>query len=432
MRTLVVSDGLVFVKGKDDLKALYSALSKSLGKLDFVNWTGLPPQFNDYDVIVLDTCHLSPSTSVWRTTGVYEPTAWRVIEEFTKNFPDLVKQQTVTVIITNLASEENKTLYNFFNDNALPLVNQYPPAKQFTISPHFGLVRDYFDQVEECKTKLAKGFILDEANLPYINMSGIKRLVEPLAVMTKSNEIISGAIDLGNSYLVFLPGIKAKSSMEEKLLALTKIGGIAAHYFKKGASEPEVVPEGADWVENYFPKDKEYDEQILTLKEKKARLGQFKPLLYGTGGSLEKSVAAVFDQWGCDVKETPSGHSIDLKAGTADGKKLAIEVTSAKKNLRKGSGKNLQLPQYFLNEKQDDEKLILIANTYREVDPSEREEEHFSPNILKVMTPMGVCVLTSYDLYRLWRRTEKKLSSADAIIRSLIKCDGLYEYKYRE
>lgn len=158
-------------------------------------------------------------------------------------------------------------------------------------------------------------------------------------------------------------------------------------------------------------------EEISELERQMLKWDSFRNLLTSTGDELEDVVQKALQDIGIETKKTEKGFPADLTNN-----KVAIEVTGIKGCVGVSSEKVIQTARFKENYRQR-EKVILIANTYMDLSPQEREGKiDFSPEVKKYFEALGVCCLTSKTLFELWKDvvTEKK-GSKDIVERILTK-----------
>ena len=95
-------------------------------------------------------------------------------------------------------------------------------------------------------------------------------------------------------------------------------------------------------------------------------------------------------------------------------KEVAVEITGIKGCVGTGSEKVNQTGR-FKESYHKGEKIILIANTYVDLPPKDREGKmDFSPEVKKYFESLSVCCLTTITLFELWKEViAGKKSSKD-------------------
>lgn len=83
----------------------------------------------------------------------------------------------------------------------------------------------------------------------------------------------------------------------------------------------------------------------------------------------------------------------------------------------------------YAGEKQENEKIILLANTYREQAVSARPKESFTPQAIKIVVPFDVCLVTGVALHNYWKAIIEGRKTKDDVISILRQTTGVLEYK---
>jgi hypothetical protein len=148
---------------------------------------------------------------------------------------------------------------------------------------------------------------------------------------------------------------------------------------------------------------------------KRSEIEGYRDLLSGDGTSLVKIVQQVLSDVQIETTETEPGFPIDLiKEG-----KVAVEVTGITDKVDSDTDKIFQIIQ-FKEKYHKGEKIILIANTYKRLVPSEREGKmHFTPEVAEFLRLREVCAMTSVTLFSLWkavRVNESKISEVKQLV----------------
>jgi hypothetical protein len=250
-----------------------------------------------------------------------------------------------------------------------------------------------------------------------------------LAVVDDTDIVVGLEYPVCKGMLVILPPPLLNS--QTYFLALSKLVGVARRYYERSQRR---IPVGdiPDWLTSYrVPRAIELDEQIKKLEEEKAEYDKLAYVLYGTGDELEDSVALLLRKLGLIVDPQPSGANIDLKARHPRlNIGFAVEVTGTKGTIQKDSNKAIQAWQY-LNDRsgtsEEDDRLVIVANTEYHLDPTQRRSEPFSPPVVKLLGSNGVLLITTTELYQLWKAIHEGMLTADDVISNLHKKSGLYQ-----
>lgn len=248
-----------------------------------------------------------------------------------------------------------------------------------------------------------------------------------LAVVNDTNILVGLEYQVGKGTLVILPPPVWQDNNYNRMFS--KLLGVARHYYNR-AQRHIFIGDVPDWLPNYLlPKVKSLDEQIHNLINEKNRYDSIAYVLYGTGPDLETSVALLFKELGLKVEQQPRGANIDFKARhTKLDLGFSFEITGTKDIIRKGSKKVAQAWQY-LDERsgtyEENDRLIIIANSQCHLDPNQRNREGYTKDIVKMLERNGVLMMTTMQLYELWKAVHDGIASSDDIVRDLHSKSGL-------
>jgi len=285
-------------------------------------------------------------------------------------------------------------------------------------SPYSNL-KDYFENVDHYHVifNLTQNDLFENETLRSISrVDGIRKTP------------IAAKIEIGKGKLVLLPGF---STVKEKEMFQILFDLCKTYYQEQQnklsesriSEDRENIP---DWIENYkIERHKEIPSEIKKLKEEYEKYEKIQYLLYGTGKQLEQSVKLVFEELGMKVDEKKPGDPVDLIA-TCETIKLVIEVTGSEHRIKGDTRKIRQTVQYQLQGKEE-EKIIVIANTYKNLDLVDRKGmENFTEQVRKVLEGTGVAMITTMDLYFLWKAVfEGKLTKRE-VIKQIHSCKGVF------
>ena len=166
---------------------------------------------------------------------------------------------------------------------------------------------------------------------------------------------------------------------------------------------------------------------IKKEKSKRSRFQKIDALLYATNKTLEKAVMLVFEDFDLNVEKADPGANKDLIVKDNSGNILLVEVTGVKGKINSQSRKMAQLMDLVL-EKRSDEKIVLIANTYREKEPAERSgDEHFTEKVKNLCEKIGICLMTTVDLFYLWKNVLEGKKTPEQVIDTVLATSGVYK-----
>jgi len=187
------------------------------------------------------------------------------------------------------------------------------------------------------------------------------------------------------------------------------------------------------WVEDEkFPQLRDWEKKRADIDSQVQELSVFLPLLYETGDRLRDAVISGLRLLGLDAEPTEPGFTVDITARTRDGsRRFGIEVTGIEEGIKKSSSKLTQV-MAFEQKKDDDEKTILLANTYRGTAIVERKDlEHFTPQALNFLKPYPVLVMTTCDLYRMVGDILEGRRDKEELVEVLYATRGRLDYNSR-
>jgi len=215
--------------------------------------------------------------------------------------------------------------------------------------------------------------------------------------------------------------------VDRKLLSLK----FAFPWTSSYISPPVLDLSGKDpsWLDKYKPKRLiEVEKHIEDLITEKKDLGTYLLLLYASGDLLENVAKKTLESFGLAVEKTQKGATIDLIAYTKDKSKIfGIEVTGTAHGIKKDNPKLTQIMTFDM-QKENEEKPILLANTYKDLDPEERKnKEHFTKQVVEYLEPHGILLMTTFDLYNLWLQMYEGKLSKEEIIEKLYTQKGIFK-----
>ena len=205
---------------------------------------------------------------------------------------------------------------------------------------------------------------------------------------------------------------------------------VARRYFDR-AQRQIALGDTPKWFNKYLvPRAKALGKQINKLVEEKGKYDQLAYVLYGTGDELVTSVALLLGEVGLDVQLQPHSANIDLKAKHPKlNVGFAVEVTGIKDIIHKDSNKVIQAWQY-LNDRagtpEENDRLIIIANTQCHLDPKQRNVEGYTPDIVRLLQNNGVLMMTTLQLYEQWKAIHEGARSSDELVQELHSSFGLF------
>ncbi len=256
-------------------------------------------------------------------------------------------------------------------------------------------------------------------------------LQSTLAVVDDTNIVVGLQHMLGPGTLVILPPPSPSSlHSEQYFTTMSRIMDIARFYYEH-AQRRIPVGDAPQWLEPYLvQRAKELAQQIETLNAEKAKYDNIAYVLYGTGEELEECVTLLLRELGLAVERQPKGANIDLKAKHAGlGLGFAIEVTGTKSTIQKDSNKLSQAWQHISDRAgtpEENDRLIIVANTQSHLDPKQRSRDSFSQHAVDLLSRNDVLMITTVQLYELWKSVQEGNMGAEEAVKRLYDSTGLY------
>ncbi len=207
---------------------------------------------------------------------------------------------------------------------------------------------------------------------------------------------------------------------------------------RQEAFRPSFTP-SPDWLPSYpLPGEERLVDELTGLIERRDALARkveeierklkektdFKLILYAKGRfSFLPAVAEAFRSLGFAVENL--GSNLVLKSDEGD----AIVVAEASEGAQVGLSPYRRLREAVdraITDGDGPHKGVLVVSGSRELDPKHRPTE-FAPEVLRGCEVQGICLLTSYRLFKLVQRGLKpgaRKESLAEIRRMILECDG--------
>lgn len=243
-------------------------------------------------------------------------------------------------------------------------------------------------------------------------------------------EIVVGLEKLsGKGNLVVLPPPLLDKS--QYMLSMNNLEQMALRYFER-AQRHIATGDAPEWVADQMVQEaRDVDAQVEKLKQVKSEYDQIAYVLYGTGPELEDSVALLLSKLGLKLERTPEGANIDWEATHPKlNLGFGIEVTGIRGTIGKESNKLSQAWEYLKDTTgtpQENDHLLIVANTELHLDPRQRMKESFSQDAVKLISGDRVLMITTVQLYELWKAVHDESRSADDVVKELHQKTGLYQ-----
>jgi len=443
MRMLVLSDSLPTDSGYPHIEVY--------------RWTASNrPLISNYHILVLDM-------KMYRDTRATPEAFTRITEEIVK----LLKSGGVVICLTYTITEiEGKisryrivydhparrerttdtkvTSYDWLPTGILEATELYrksDPGTDYELIKKSEELKPYFDCVEGFQ-KIIEGGVYSESRkkwifrYPEFSNGGFRIRtcdMDVIAINPVTKDPIACVIYYQGGSLIFLP-----QSEHDPLNVVYYLFQIGKRYYELNIEERGLFLDAPEWIENYKTEhEKSIEVEISQLedslqkeKSKRSRFQKIDALLYATNKTLEKAVMLVFQDFGLNVEKADPGANKDLVVEDNSGNRLLVEVTGVKGKINSNSRKMAQLWDLVL-EKRSEEKIVLIANTYREKEPAERSgEENFTEKVINLCEKNDICLMTTVDLFNLWKNVREGKKTPEQVIDSVLETNGIYIIQY--
>ena len=130
----------------------------------------------------------------------------------------------------------------------------------------------------------------------------------------------------------------------------------------------------------------------------------------------------VLEDLGIETARTPEGFPVDLR-----GSGFAIEVTGISKAITVSSEKYNQTLR-FLETHSKGEKILVVANTFKNTEPSRRPSQSFSKVVSDSLKLHHVCLVTTLNLYLVWKAVREGSFPKKDAVRLLKASDGVLQW----
>lgn len=320
---------------------------------------------------------------------------------------------------------ESKNFSTKFNNNYGPKVYEWLEALGVTLENNKG---DNYTPTKFGKSKDISDY-LGYCQKYYQIITSFNHDIDRILAVVNNTEIVVGLDHtFGNGSLVILPPPFITDN--NYLITMSALIRLAS-YFHEKAERKIYISNTPDWLETYLDKHSlEINKEIEELLKEKHKHDIISYSLYGSGTDLEQSVALILTEFNLDVEKQPNGANIDLKAKTKDQTcGFAVEVTGTKSIIRKDTKKISQAWKYLSERSgtnEENDRLIIIANTQCHLDPKDRNPNSFSQEVIKLLGRNEVLLMTTIQLYKLWKSYQENQISRDEIAKSMYMQVGIY------
>jgi len=412
-----------------------------LSSRDFKNadrcykWTSDLANFTDCDILIIDLTTYPTFKDIPIINQIPGLKGKKVVKAYNTLFSEKkhiaeMMELGRTVICIMMPNQVYYTEYKKVdNFSWLPV---YPNTEYLTPGERKNIEDNVF--FKEYYTKFVKRYHFEIENFTKSITHKIYDIKDS-EVKTPAGQIIGCSLKISDGLFHFLPppiNVNSKYAIDFLINAIR-------------AEENELynVPPPPTWLQNYISETEknaigQREKLLHSASEYKEKIKIYQDINrivwvcgnINKGKTLENSVKTLFEnEFDWVVTKTQSGFSIDLKAVCPKSKrKFAIEITGVKDKIKRSDKKCTQIFQYYSNEKTDEEeKIVFIANTYCNKEIKDRPKDNFSPDAEKVMKSMNVCMITTLQLFNLWKDMEKGKITKEAIVEKIYKTDGIFK-----
>lgn len=184
----------------------------------------------------------------------------------------------------------------------------------------------------------------------------------------------------------------------------------------------EALAQAPDWMAAEMPPG--YQTRLLEIERLSAdlhamdRIGR---VLWERGEPLREAVTAVFGALRCEADAAPgAGGVIPVKLG--DGRRLLVLVSGATSPIQK-THEDLAHAFQAVQYAGPNDRVVLVANNDPAKPPASRPDP-ISPDALGMLERMGVDLMTTGTLFRLWRLSLEDQQKAHKALEHLHAQDG--------
>jgi hypothetical protein len=188
-----------------------------------------------------------------------------------------------------------------------------------------------------------------------------------------------------------------------------------------GHTDPAVagVP---DWIVAEMPPG--YETRLLEIERLSAELQAMDDIgcvLWETGEALRDAIGMLFTALKCEVDPTP-GDAGAIAVSLGGSRRLLLVVSGGGSLIQKTNedlARSFQAMQFAgVND-----RVVLVVNNHNSTPPAERPDP-ILPDALDVLQRMGVDVLNTVTLFRLWRLSLEEQQKARKALERLHAQDG--------
>lgn len=331
--------------------------------------------------------------------------------------------------------QEGKTTYS--NYDFLPGRFLYGTGLQYSESREGTRFRvmepkwqGYFAHVNKY-WKVVPNIIRDQngARLQYVSFGETLQIsVRVLAQTQTTSEVIGCLIPWEGGTIGLL------APPEDLVSALAYLHNLGCEIYKQNVERLGEY-NSPSWIDNF-----KTSEQKELLEKKQGLLSELERIqkdlrhftlasscLYSTGRTLERAVSQIFLDMGWNFDDlTEKGEPIDYVIhGKPSSRDLLVALTGTTGFIGSDNKKIAQLLG-ALAQVGGNQRLVFLVNALADEDPKSRATENcITPEALKRLTKLEICVLLAHDLYKLWKGCLEKRYTPDQVFDMIHATSGV-------
>lgn len=207
---------------------------------------------------------------------------------------------------------------------------------------------------------------------------------------------------------------------------------------EKSMSTPAGKPV-PQWVDKYLPSTIAFyqeqihqkEEEIKKLRERIEEYDSIKPIFIADNPLFAEKLRSLLEKWLAFFVESwkDETFSFIVKEGPTVKERLLIVAVTAPQVVSKDAPELTKFLPYLYEYNQDEERILIVGNTYRDMELSEREmqKSHFAPEVEKMANSAGIGLLTMNSLRKIWTRHEEKRLDSNRIFKTLLALKGPFD-----
>ncbi len=187
-------------------------------------------------------------------------------------------------------------------------------------------------------------------------------------------------------------------------------------------STDQTVAKVPDWMVAEMPPG--YQTRLLEIQRLSADLKAMDGIgsvLWETGEALRDAVGTLFAALKCEIEPTP-GDTGAIAVSLGGSRRLLLVVSGTSSPIQK-TDQELARSFQALQFAPANDRVVLVVNNHSALPPADRPDP-ILPDALSVLQRMGVDVLTTVTLFRLWRVSLEDQQKARKMLDQLHAQDG--------